>query len=140
MAHIGLLPTDIRVKEMTDLQWLVMARCLDDEEYRKAKNNFETWCQTLGLTSENGYVPLSFFINHEMADKLFKSIEEDQDRDSQILSEEESEKLESIAQMDIDGMLTDEDREKLRQQELEAHRQKLELAGVKIGDESTTHD
>ena len=119
MARLGLLPTDRRVQTMTNLQWLVMAKFSDlkeSQDYRLLRNLL---ADLLGLSSEGGkFTPLSFFMHPEAPKQFAPSLSQEEEEQlleesEQLLSEDTSQQLEEVFNMDIEGMLSAEERAKI---------------------------
>lgn len=137
ISRFGLLPTDPRVQNMTDLQWVLLAKYVDDQDARQMKLYSALASYMLGTSAKDGaIVPLSFFLHPEAAKEVFEipsfTIEEDISDESKILSDEVSEQLEEALAFDIDGIMSEEDREALEKADFDQLLKDEELAGIML--------
>lgn len=137
-TELRLLPTDPRVLKMTDLQWVAYARFYDAMQHRKARLNLALWTFLLGNSTKDGkIIPFSFFLSEGMQQNfapLPDEVTEDLEREK-VLTDEMSNHLEEVVGVDIDTMLTEEDRKRIANMDLEKLLKEEELAGIIVKNE-----
>ena len=140
MAKLGLLPTDPRALQMTDLQWLVMAKFCDLKEQQELRVNKNMLSYVLGLSGEGGkFTPLSFFLSPD-APKHFApppSLDEEDalmDEQEALLSEDTTQQLEDSFNTDISGFISEDELKKVQSLDLAELLEMEKQAGIKIMD------
>ena len=136
-AELGLLPTDPRVMQMTELQWMAYAKVVDNMHQRKARSNLSLYSFLLGTSTKEGkVVPLSFMYSDAMQKEFAPLPMDVPEVEEEVLTDEMADHLEEVMGADIDAMITDEDRKRLLGVKLEELLKEEELAGIIVKERS----
>lgn len=123
-------------KKLSNFQWALLYKYLMFAESTTAKNYLDIAHKILGtgVLGDDRVIPLAAFANADMYKKLIEGAEDDEDVDEYTTGDVDLE-AEDIFNTDIEAMITDEDREKMKEFEKE-HIKEMEnierLIGVNI--------
>lgn len=143
MVKMGYLPTSPEVREMTDEQWLVVEKFSVEEERRRNWTMFAFATNLLGTSIEgNKHIPFAMLLNDKVAEFFQPMIPEEitEEIEAKVFSEETTREMDEGAFMDIDSMLTDEDRKKIEQMNLVDMIKHEKLAGLVDGPPVGEHE
>jgi ribosomal protein S18 len=137
MKKMNLLPTEERVAKLSSFQWALLYKYINYKETKDLKNYLTLLHRILGtdIMGEGQYIPLAAFMNVDMYKELIKKRQEDEEIDPDFISPDMDLEAEDIFQTDIEAMLTDEDREKIKEMEAKQleEQEKIErMLGVQI--------
>jgi len=137
MKQMNLLPTEERVGKLSDFQWIILYKYIQERKNNELENYLTIIHRVLGtdVLGDDKLIPLTAFMNVDMFKELIKQREIDGEVDSDLLSEDIDLKAQQMFESDIEGAFTEEDWKKMEEYEMKKREEweRLEkIAGIKV--------
>lgn len=139
MKKMNLLPTDPKVRKLSNIQWTVLYKLCRETE----KEDFQKYAlmlvtilgKLLGVKfgDKDEIMPLTAFINPDVFNKLMEEFELTEDIDENEPNEEMDFEMQNVFETDIDAMLSDEELRKVDSIQIEEMEKLEDMIGVLRG-------